>query len=488
MFVKLSINEYENPICTKVVREMCKIFTKVVREMCKLLLKALYWPESLFNKEVMAMYRSLMEDLIAWKNSIERKPLILKGARQTGKTWLMNEFARKEYKNVVRIDFLMEPSACSLFEQDLDPHKIVRQIELRTGNVIDPSNTLILFDEIQEAPQGLVSLKYFCEQASEYHIIAAGSYMGISMRGEGVSFPVGKVDQLILYPMSFVEFVRATSGDPLADELLQANKSNLKAVEDILQAKLKEYLIVGGMPGVVNSYVLHQNLSACRRIQSQIINDYESDFGKYAPARIQERMRLVWHSLPSQLAKENKKFIYGVVRKGGRARDFEESIQWLIDYGILYKVSRVAALRFPFASYEDAQAFKIFCLDVGLLGALSNLDPAIILSDSMRLFTEFKGAITEQYVAQSLLSQNKAPVYWSSESGRAETDFAVEYKSQPYPIEVKAGENLQSKSLKIAVEKFDLSHAIRTSLSSYRDDGWLVNIPLWAIAQYEQWV
>lgn len=428
------------------------------------------------------MRRNLMSALVAWKTKPDRKPLLLQGARQTGKTWLMDEFARQEFPDAVKIDFMLDKSARSLFERDLDPKRIIRQIELRTGRVINPGKTLLIFDEIQEAPLGLTSLKYFCEQARSYHIIAAGSYMGIAVRREGESFPVGKVDMMKLRPLCFEEFLRAISGDPLADAYTTADMTTLDDVSDILERRLKEYLVVGGMPEAADLFRQSGNFAEARRLQLGILESYDADFAKHAPARILERMRLVWRSLPSQLARDNKKFVYGAVRPGARARDFEECLQWLVDYGAVCKVPRVSALRLPLAGYEDTAGFKLFCTDVGLLGALASLDPSAVL-DGPRLFTEFKGALTEQYVAQELFNHDFAPVYWSADKGDAETDFAIAAGNRVIPVEVKAGENLKSKSLKVACEKFGLERAARTSLSPYRDEGWLVNIPLWAAGQ-----
>lgn len=428
------------------------------------------------------MRRNLMSALVAWKTKPNRKPLLLQGARQTGKTWLMDEFARQEFPDAVKIDFMLDKSARSLFERDLDPKRIIRQIELRTGRVINPGKTLLIFDEIQEAPLGLTSLKYFCEQARSYHIIAAGSYMGIAVRREGESFPVGKVDMMKLCPLCFEEFLRAISGDPLADAYATADMTTLDDVSDILERRLKEYLVVGGMPEAADLFRQSGNFAEARRLQLGILESYDADFAKHAPARILERMRLVWRSLPSQLARDNKKFVYGAVRPGARARDFEECLQWLVDYGAVCKVPRVSALRLPLAGYEDTAGFKLFCTDVGLLGALASLDPSAVL-DGPRLFTEFKGALTEQYVAQELFNHDFAPVYWSADKGDAETDFAIAAGNRVIPVEVKAGENLKSKSLKVACEKFGLERAARTSLSPYRDEGWLVNIPLWAAGQ-----
>ena len=428
------------------------------------------------------MQRDLMASLVEWKDSPTRKPLVIRGARQTGKSWLMREFAKREFRDSVTIDFLMDESARSLFSPDLDPARIIADIELRYGRHIDPKTTLLIFDEVQEAPRGLTSLKYFCERAREYHVVAAGSYMGIAMRRKGESFPVGKVDEHVLRPMCFAEFLRATSGDPLADALARADMARLGSLEDVLVQRLREYLVVGGMPEAVEAFRTNGDMDEVRRIQAQVLEGYSSDFAKHAPARILERMRLVWRSLPGQLAHENKKFVYGAVRPGARARDFEESLQWLYDYGAVIKVPRASALRMPLDAYEDLSSFKLFCVDVGLLGALSGLDSSAVLEGS-RLFTEFKGALTEQYVLEELACMGLRPVYWSSSTGTAETDFSVQLGGRILPIEVKAGENLRSKSLHVACQKFDLKRAVRTSLSPYRDEGWLVNVPLWAIGQ-----
>lgn len=426
------------------------------------------------------MERTQMKDLLNWSNSADRKPLLLRGARQTGKTWLIDTFAQRQFQDVVKIDFMLDGRAASLFEPDLDPKRIIAQLELRHGRTIDPQKTLIFFDEIQEAPRGVTSLKYFCERARDYHVIASGSYMGISGLHPDPSFPVGKVQELTLHPLSFEEFLLATSGEPIARALSQGQMGALEGVADLLRERLKQYLATGGMPEVVSAFVETGDLRRARAVQQQIIAAYDADFGKHAPARILERMRLVWGSLPGQLARENKRFLYSAARPGGRARDFEEAIQWLADYGVTRKVNRVSALRVPLQSYEDLSIFKLFCLDVGLLGALCELNPRAVTEGS-RLFTEFKGALTEQFVCQELVVHGHRPVYWSSEKGTAETDFAVGRPGEVVPIEVKAAENLRSKSLRVACDKFGLGRAVRTSLSGFRDDGWLVNVPLWAI-------
>lgn len=426
------------------------------------------------------MERTCMAELVAWKGRSGRKPLIVKGARQTGKTWLVKEFGRRQFADTVTIDFMLDERYKSLFAQDLDPRRIITQIELRTGRRIDPEDTLLFFDEIQEAPRGLTSLKYFCEQAPEYHVVAAGSYMGLGLRREGESYPVGKVDMLTFYPLTFEEFVRAAAGDVLADALEAGDMALLDSVADVIERHLKDYMVIGGMPEVVAEFVASGDYAECRRLQGDILQAYDADFSKHAPVRLLERMRMAWRSIPSQLAHENKKFVYGAVRPGARARDFEEALQWLEDYGVVYKVPRVAALRLPLGGYEDLSAFKLFCCDLGLLGAMAGL-PETAVIDGSRVFTEFKGALTEQYVLQEYVAQGEQPVYWSNDSGSAEIDFALTSSRGIIPVEVKAGENLRSKSLRVACEKFCIDRAVRTSLSPYRDDGWLINVPLWAV-------
>lgn len=431
------------------------------------------------------MERLIMQDLREWKTRPDRKPLLLQGARQTGKTWALQELGRQDFETAVTVDFLLDQSARSLFERDLDPHRIIRAIEVRCGQRIEPGRTLLVLDEVQEAPRGITALKYFCEQAPEYHVAAAGSYMGIELRRRRESFPVGKVDRLTLRPLCFQEFVRAVAGAPAAEALAEADMDLLADQSALFEGLLREYLAVGGMPQVVASYAALRNLVAARRLQLQIASDYSADFSTHAPTNLLERVRMVWESLPSQLARENKKFLYGAVRSGGRGRDFETCIQWLEDYGAARRVRRARALRLPLNGYEDPAAFKLFSVDVGLLGAMAGLDMRAVTEGST-LFTEFKGALTEQYVLQELVCAGLSPYYWSADSGTAEVDFAVECDGEVLPIEVKAGENLRSKSLRSAHDRFGLERCVRTSLSGYRDDGWLVNIPLWAIGSLQR--
>jgi predicted AAA+ superfamily ATPase len=392
----------------------------------------------------------------------------------------MNEFGRQCYEQVARIDFTDNERMRAVFDGDFDVGRIVTGISIETGIAIVPDKTLIILDEIQETPRAVTALKYFYEKNSEYHIVAAGSLLGIASH-QDLSFPVGKVDSLTLYPLSFFEFLQAKGQGVLVDLLASAQ---FDAIDPVFAGKLtgylKEYLYVGGMPEVVADYVEHGDVIEVRRLQANILSDYDRDFSKHASLSILERLRMVWASIPSQLSKENRRFVYGAVRPGARARDLEECIRWLADYGVASKVPRVAAISMPPASYEDIGSFKLFALDTGLLGALAGLDASSII-DGSAIFREFKGSITEQYVQQQLVSAGLRPFYWSSTTANAEVDFVVAVGARVLPVEVRAEENLKAKSLRVACSKFKLVRAVRTSLSGYRDDGWLVNIPLWAV-------
>lgn len=425
------------------------------------------------------MERECQAKLVEWKDSRNRKPLVMRGARQTGKTWLLKQFGIAEFENTVYIDLLENTRARSFFDADLDPKRIVSLLSVETDEDIVPGKTLVILDEIQEAPRALTALKYFQQDMPELHIAAAGSYLGIASH-VGESFPVGKVDTVDLQPLSFFEFLSACGQARIAKILKSSGAPGIDdAFSGKLETLLKEYLYVGGMPEVVADFALHHDFIEARRLQSNILADYDNDFSKHAPARILERMRLVWASVPAQLARENRKFVYGALRPSARAREFEESIQWLIDYGVVIKVPRVSALRSPLAGYEDGAAFKLFCVDTGLLGALAGLDAKVLL-DGPSVFVEFKGALTEQYVCQQMIVQGLKPFYWSSDTGDAEVDFAFDSYPAPVPVEVKAAENLKAKSLKVAQGKFGLPRTVRTSLAGFRDEGTLVNVPLWA--------
>ena len=426
------------------------------------------------------MYRDAIKSLYEWKENQHRKPLIIEGARQVGKTWLMKEFGKEAYKNTVYINFDSDRMLSELFSADLNPKRLILGLELFAECKIDPSNTLIIFDEIQEVPRALTSLKYFCEDAPEYNIICAGSLLGIALHS-GTSFPVGKVDFLKLYPMSFNEFLLATNKDRFSKLLNSNDLSMITVFKQYYIEALKEYYFVGGMPEAVLCFSETNNYAEIREIQQRIIETYEQDFSKHAPNEIVPKIRMIWNSIPSQLAKENKKFIYGLIREGGRAKDYETAIMWLSDCGLIHKISRVNIPNIPLKAYEDLKAFKLFLLDVGLLGCMTGLNAKTIL-DGNNLFIEFKGALTEQYVLQQLIPiQNINTYYYTNDRNSCEIDFIVDNGENVIPIEVKAEENLRAKSLKAFSEKFGSQISVRTSMSDFRKEERLTNIPLYAI-------
>ncbi|MFZ3150292.1 MAG: ATP-binding protein [Anaerolineaceae bacterium] len=422
-----------------------------------------------------------MEYLLQWKLSANRKPLIIRGARQVGKTWLMKEFGRENYDNVAYINFENNERMRSLFEHDLDVDRLMTGLQIETDLRIS-ADTLIIFDEIQEVPNALTSLKYFHENAPEYHILAAGSALGVALH-EGTSFPVGKVEFLDLYPLSFTEFLLASGNKALVDLLNSHDFSLITSFKTKYIDLLKNYYFVGGMPEAVLTYIDTKSFSQIRDIQKRLLLAYEQDFSKHASYEVVPRIRLVWNSIPAQLSKENRKFIYGVVKQGARAREYELALQWLEDSGLIHKVYRVTKPEVPLSAYQDSNAFKLFMFDVGLLGALSDLN-ALNLLEGNTVFTQFKGALTEQYVFQQLLSTNAmALYYWSADKGSAEVDFIAQLNGAIYPIEVKAAENLQAKSLKIYRQQFNPKKSIRTSMADFHDEGWLLNLPLYMINQ-----
>lgn len=426
------------------------------------------------------MKRCAMQDLIRWKNSENRKPMILKGARQVGKTWLMKEFGRLHFSKVAYITFYNNQRMKRVFDDDYDIRRIIMNINIETRMEVTPQDTLIIFDEIQEAPRVLESLKYFCENASEYAVIAAGSLLGVAIH-EGVSFPVGKVDTLELYPMSYREFLEAMGETALADLLPQKDYRLISDFRDKYIFWLKNYYYVGGMPEIVQFFSQHKDYVRVRQMQNAILEQYEDDFGKHATSGDLARIRMVWNSIPMQLAKENKKFFFGQIKSGARMKDFEIAIEWLLDCGLIKKVYRVRKPAMPLKAYIDFSAFKLFLLDIGLLGALSELDAESILEGNS-MFTEFKGALTEQYVLQQIVSDTGyIPYYFASESSTYEMDFMVQKGRDIVPVEVKAEENLQAKSLKVYCQKYMPNYAVRISMSDYREQDWLVNIPLYAI-------
>ncbi len=425
------------------------------------------------------MKRNAINQLIKWKNTKTHKPLIVQGARQVGKTWLMQEFGKTQYEQVAYINF-DEPKNCEIFEDDYDISRIVMLIEIETGIKINPENTLIILDEIQECPRALTSLKYFNENAPQYDILAAGSLLGVACH-EGTGFPVGKVSFLNLYPLSFEEFLSAMGEDRFVELLQNKDYKTIKHFNDKYELLLKQYCYVGGMPAVVKNYIENKDFKIVREIQKETLVSYENDFTKHIPTNTVAKIRLLWKSIPAQLSKENKKFIYGAAKEGGRARDFETALSWLIDSGLVYRINKIKKPDLPIIAYEDFSAFKLFVLDVGLLGAMTNLDVKTLLEEN-RIFEEFKGAIAEQYVLQQFKTIEDLPIfYWSNETSRAEIDFVIQLNFNVVPVEVKAAKNLQAKSLKSYMEKYNPKIAIRTSMADYKQINNLYDIPLYAI-------
>lgn len=431
------------------------------------------------------MYRYKIEELKKWKESPTRKPMIIRGARQVGKTWLMKEFGKEFYEKCAYINFDDNSRMNKLFEEDFDLDRIIQGLKIESGVNIEPENTLIIFDEIQETPKALKALKYFCENAREYHIISAGSLLGVAIH-EGTSFPVGKVDFMDLTPLSFFEFLEALG----ENELLKLLKNNDFPMIEVFNTKIKEYLklyyYVGGMPEVVNAYATNKDLKEVRKIQKELLAAYEQDFSKHAPSNIVPRIRQLWNNIPTQLAKENKKFIYGLIKEGARAREYEIALSWLIDCGIVYQINRVNNCKVPLSAYQDFNAFKLYLLDVGLLAAMAEIDEKTLL-DGNEIFVEFKGSLTEQYVLCQLKQCTDLNVfYWTADTGTAEIDFITQIRGKNVPIEVKASENLQAKSLKTFVQKYNTEINVRTSMSNYRKEDWLINVPLYSIGNIEE--
>lgn len=428
------------------------------------------------------MYRVIIERLYRWKESQNRKPLIIEGARQVGKTWLMKEFGSRAYADTVYINFDSNSEMAELFAADLNVERLLMGIELYAGRKIDADSTLLIFDEVQEVPRALSALKYFYENAPQYHIVCAGSLLGIALHG-GTSFPVGKVEFLNLYPLSFREFLMAVAGERYAELLDRQDWQMIKAFKQTYIDALRHYYFVGGMPEAVACFVQDKDFNRVREIQKRILEAYEQDFSKHAPIEIVPKIRMVWNSIPSQLAKENKKFIYGLVREGGRAKEYEVAIMWLCDCGLVHRVSRVNSPGMPLKAYEDLKAFKLFLVDVGLLGCMTGLHQRILL-DGSGLFTEFKGALTEQYVCQQLKTMDDLGIYYyTNDRGSCEVDFVVDTGEEIVPVEVKAEVNLKAKSLKTYRDKFHPAVSVRASMADYKEEEGLVNLPLYAVEQ-----
>lgn len=426
------------------------------------------------------MYRTAMEQLDRWKQKKNKKPLIIRGARQVGKTWLMKEFGQAAYKGTAYFSFDNNQQMKELFSADMKIDRIITGLELYSGRKINPDNMLLIFDEIQEVPKALASLKYFNENAPQYQIICAGSMLGVALH-QNTSFPVGKVEFLDLYPMSFTEFMRAM-GKARFVELLDKGNFDLATTfsQDYVEM-LKYYYYVGGMPEAVLNFSENRDFNEVREIQQRILAAYEQDFSKHAPNEVVPRIRMLWNSIPSQLTKENKKFIYGIIKDGARAKDYEMAMLWLTDCGLVHKVQRVTAPRLPLKAYEDLRAFKLFLVDVGLLSCMARLNRTALLNGN-DLFKEFKGALTEQYVLQQLKTiKGLETYYWTNDRGGAEIDFLIDTGTEVIPIEVKAETNLKAKSLKVYCAKFQPNMSIRTSMADYKREEQLLNLPLWAV-------
>lgn len=426
------------------------------------------------------MQRYALKHLINWKNKKNHKPLVIQGARQVGKTWLMQEFGKKYYEQVAYINFDVDVKSREIFDVDYDTERLIMDIGLATKTKINAENTLIIFDEIQECPRALTSLKYFRENAPQYDIIVAGSLLGVACH-EGTGFPVGKVSFMNLFPLSFEEFLLAMGEERFVELLNKKDFKTIKLFNNKYEKLLKQYCYVGGMPEIVQDFVANKDFESVRNLQKEILSAYEEDFTKHIPANTVAKIRLLWKSIPAQLSKENKKFIYGAAKEGARARDFEAALSWLINSGLVYRVNKITKPDLPITAYEDFNSFKLFVLDVGLLGAMTDLQADTII-DGNRIFEEFKGAIAEQYVLQQFKTIKDLPVfYWSNETSRAEIDFVIQIKSDVVPVEVKAERNLQAKSLKVYMEKFKPNYAIRTSMADYKKTNSLIDIPMYAI-------
>lgn len=431
------------------------------------------------------MQRYALKHLIDWKNKKNHKPLVIQGARQVGKTWLMQEFGKKYYEQVAYINFDVDLKSREIFDVDYDTERLIMDIGLATKTKINAENTLIIFDEIQECPRALTSLKYFREKAPQYDIIVAGSLLGVACH-EGTGFPVGKVSFLNLFPLSFEEFLLAMGEERFVELLNKKDFKTIKLFNNKYEKLLKQYCYVGGMPEIVQDFVENKDFESVRNLQKEILSAYEEDFTKHIPANTVAKIRLLWKSIPAQLSKENKKFIYGAAKEGARARDFEVALSWLINSGLVYRVNKITKPDLPITAYEDFNSFKLFVLDVGLLGAMTDLQANTII-DGNRIFEEFKGAIAEQYVLQQFKTIKDLPVfYWSNETSRAEIDFVIQIKSDVVPVEVKAERNLQAKSLKVYMEKFKPNYAIRTSMADYKKTDNLIDLPLYTLENITQ--
>jgi predicted AAA+ superfamily ATPase len=428
------------------------------------------------------MKRTVYHELLTWKNSDSRKPLLLQGARQVGKTWLMEEFGRNEYKKVVSLNFEKTPRLSSFFDDDISPLNIIKILEQHFNTSINPADTLILFDEVQESGRALNSLKYFYEEAPQYHIMAAGSFLGVSTHG---GFPVGKVDRITLFPLSFYEFLEGTGRERYVETIKNQDLNLIRAASADYIKFLKTYFYVGGMPKAVASYAKHENFREVRAIQNAILSDYRDDFSKHISPVNTPKVEMIWNSIPRHLAKEKKKFMYKEIVTGARAYAYEDAMNWLFDTRLVYKISRTKENKLPLASFADEGTFKLYMLDIGLFGAKSNLDITALLEPDNELFGIFNGAMTEQFVMQELKTAGFPLYYWGREKGAAEVDFVLQWRNEIVPVEVKSGFRKKSKSLNVYRDLYRPAHTIRTALRNYGRTSDLYSIPLYMIASFE---
>lgn len=430
------------------------------------------------------MYRTRINELIDWKINENKKPLVFLGARQVGKTWLVKEFGKAEYRQMVYINFEDEESPRDIFQSDFNIDRIITLLNAYAGLKINAEDTLLVFDEIQTAPRGITSLKYFYERAPQYQIIAAGSLLGVNLHPEE-SFPVGKVDFLTLYPLNFTEFLLALGETGLVELIGKQEWGMANTFKSKFINYLRYYFFVGGMPEAVLRFSQNRDWNEVRKIQRNILKSYENDFSKHAPKEILPRINMVWESIPAQLAKENKKFIYGIIKEGSRAKDFELAIQWLVDSGLLHKIYSVSKPALPLAAYKELSAFKLYHNDTGLLCAMTKLNARTLLNGD-EIFTEFKGALTEQFVFQQLVQNEDLSIhYFTFDKSKFEIDFIIQNEDDEIiPLEVKSGENLKARSFKLFCEKFKPRTAIRSSTSNYHKESWLINVPLYVIGEF----
>ncbi len=438
------------------------------------------------------MDRRLMEDLKAWAQSPTRKPLLLMGARQVGKTWLLRELGRESFSSLAHIDFDRNPRAAAIFEGDLEPTRIIRDLEAMTAQPIHPGETLVVLDEIQQCPRALTALKYFCDEAPDYAVAAAGSLLGVSLgRERGTGFPVGKVTRLNLYPLSFREFLDARGRQALREAVDEGDVDLMARLEEDLLALLRDYLVIGGMPAVVSKFLEDGSHAAAREVQEAIVLDYEDDMAKHLDNADAARAIAVWRSIPAQLSRENKRFMYSQIGVGGRGKAYRQGIEWLVKAGVASKVARVGSLESPLSGFADEAIFKLFAVDVGLLGAMAGLDPRLVIEGD-EVFRRYKGALTEQYVFQQLIADmsnrlHPDPYYWSASDSKAENDFAFEMEGTVFAVEVKGGTTQSSKSLAVIAKRFPWVSPVRFGLRGYRDESWMTNIPLYAAGSKTLW-